>query len=170
MAHAITSGNELYYRTALDRAAYALFQIKRMSGVPQHVIDHVREAHQIACAALDEAPATPVPSEGRTPDAWMNAAGLVSSFQGGGYDMPLYRHAPSATAPAVPTEPTPEMLLAADKELYGRYPHPVSPEWYRVIWKAMLAAAPIDSRKDFGDKMREKGYAEVPPTPTRRTR
>jgi hypothetical protein len=41
------------YRNALSHAAYALFQIKRMAGVPQHVIDFVRSEHAKACAVLD---------------------------------------------------------------------------------------------------------------------
>jgi hypothetical protein len=41
------------YRRALGQAGYALFQIKRMVGVPQHVIDFVREEHAKACAAMD---------------------------------------------------------------------------------------------------------------------
>jgi len=44
---------DIRLRNALDRAAYALFQIKRMTDVPQHVIDHVREAHDEACKVLD---------------------------------------------------------------------------------------------------------------------
>lgn len=41
-------------RVALDRAAYALFLVKRMQDVPQRVIDHVREAYDEACKVLDE--------------------------------------------------------------------------------------------------------------------
>jgi hypothetical protein len=43
-------------REALNAAAYALFQIKRMVGVPQHVIDFVREEHAKACEVLNETP------------------------------------------------------------------------------------------------------------------
>lgn len=56
--------NELSYRVALDRAAYALFQIKRMVGVTDAIRAHVDEAHQEACKALDDlsdAPATNAP-------------------------------------------------------------------------------------------------------------
>ena len=43
-------------RKALSEAAYALFQIKRMVGVPQHVIDFVRAEHAKACAVLNDEP------------------------------------------------------------------------------------------------------------------
>lgn len=39
---------------ALNSAAYSLFEVKRMVGVPQHVINHVREAHTRACEILDK--------------------------------------------------------------------------------------------------------------------
>lgn len=41
-------------REALNRAAYALFQIKRMVDVPQHVSDFVRDEHEQACAVLND--------------------------------------------------------------------------------------------------------------------
>ena len=41
------------YRKALDRAAYALFQLKRFADMPQAAIDFCREEHAAACAVLD---------------------------------------------------------------------------------------------------------------------
>lgn len=41
-------------RQALDRAAYALFQLKRFAGMPQAAIDFCREEHEKACAVLNE--------------------------------------------------------------------------------------------------------------------
>jgi hypothetical protein len=52
-------GKSESYRNALSHAAYALFQIKRMVGVPHHVIDFVRSEHAKACAVLDGDAGTP---------------------------------------------------------------------------------------------------------------
>lgn len=41
------------YRGALDRAAYALFQLKRFADMPQAAIDFCREQHSEACRVLD---------------------------------------------------------------------------------------------------------------------
>lgn len=42
------------YRAALDRAAYALFQLKRFARMPQAAIDFVRLEHEKACEVLNE--------------------------------------------------------------------------------------------------------------------
>ena len=47
-------------REALDRAAYALFQAKRLA--PEAVREHCAKAHEAACKVLDEIP-TPPPRE-----------------------------------------------------------------------------------------------------------
>jgi len=41
-------------RNALDRAAYALFQVKRMSGATDDIISHVSAAHEKACNTLNK--------------------------------------------------------------------------------------------------------------------
>ncbi len=46
--------NELTYRVALDRAAYALFKLKRFADMPKDAIDFCREQHAEACKTLDD--------------------------------------------------------------------------------------------------------------------
>ena len=41
------------YKNALDRAAYALFQLKRFADMPQAAIDFCREEHAKACSVLN---------------------------------------------------------------------------------------------------------------------
>lgn len=44
---------EVVPQSALRRAAYALFQLKRFVDMPQAAIDFCREEHAAACAVLD---------------------------------------------------------------------------------------------------------------------
>lgn len=53
---AIVATNDGYYRSALDRAAYALFQLKRFADMPDAAVAFCRAEHEIACGALDNAP------------------------------------------------------------------------------------------------------------------
>ncbi len=41
------------YRDALDKAAYALFQLKRFVDMPEAAIDFCRKEHAKACAVLN---------------------------------------------------------------------------------------------------------------------
>lgn len=45
---------DISLRVALDRAAYALFQLKRFADMPKAAVEFCREAHLEACEVLDK--------------------------------------------------------------------------------------------------------------------